>query len=63
MMDRDDPEKGNLETDFRGGQGPPRAVAPRKKKKKKKNLNVPRSQHDNIAVRPHWSFLRTHPSL
>jgi hypothetical protein len=36
MMERDDPKKESLETDCRGGQGPPRAVAPRKKKKKKK---------------------------
>jgi hypothetical protein len=35
-MERDDPQKGSLETDCRGGQCPPRAVAPRKKKKKKK---------------------------
>jgi hypothetical protein len=33
-MERDDPEKRSLETDCRGSQGPPRAVAPRKKKKK-----------------------------
>jgi hypothetical protein len=29
-MERDNPEKGSLEIDFRGGQGPPRAVAPRR---------------------------------
>jgi hypothetical protein len=31
-MDRNDMKKRSLETDCRGGQGPPRAVAPRKKK-------------------------------
>jgi hypothetical protein len=46
-MERDDPEKGCLKTDCRGGQGPPTAVVPRRRRrrrrrrrKKKKNLMI-----------------------
>jgi hypothetical protein len=37
-MERESEESRDLEAYRRGGQGPPRAVAPFKKKKKKKNL-------------------------